>query len=81
VICSALRISLARRGWNAVILLVWNIQNGRGMRLPHIVEEIAAYDPDVVAVTEFRAGPGVTPFADVFLLTFLRCDLETKHFL
>ena len=40
-------------------LLVWNIQNGGGARLPHIVEEIAAYDPDVVAVTEYRAGPGV----------------------
>ena len=40
-------------------LLVWNIQNGGGTRLPHIVEEIGAYDPDVVAVTEYRAGPGV----------------------
>jgi exonuclease III len=40
-------------------LLVWNIQNGGGTRLPRIVEEISAYDPDVVAVTEYRAGPGV----------------------
>ena len=40
-------------------LLVWNIQNGGGTRIRRLVEEISAYDPDVVAVTEFRAGPGV----------------------
>ena len=40
-------------------LLVWNIQSGGGSRLPRIVEEISAYDPDVVAVTEYRAEPGV----------------------
>jgi exodeoxyribonuclease III len=42
-----------------VKLLAWNIQHGGGARLPRIVEEIAAYDPDVIAVTEFRTGPGV----------------------
>jgi exonuclease III len=42
-----------------VKLLAWNIQHGGGARLARIVEEISAYDPDVVAVTEFRAGPGV----------------------
>ena len=41
----------------AVKLVTWNIQHGGGTRLARIVEEIAAYDPDVVAVTEFRAGP------------------------
>ena len=40
-------------------LLAWNIQHGGGTRLARIVEEVAAYDPDVIAVTEFRAGPGV----------------------
>ena len=40
-------------------LLSWNIQHGGGTRIPRIVEEISAYDPDVVAVTEFRAMPGV----------------------
>jgi exodeoxyribonuclease-3 len=39
-------------------LLSWNIQHGGGARIPRIVEEIAAYDPDVVAVTEFRTMPG-----------------------
>ena len=39
-------------------LLSWNIQNGGGPRLPRIIEEIAAYDPEVVALTEYRAGPG-----------------------
>jgi exonuclease III len=42
-----------------VRLLVWNIQHGGGARVPRIVEEISAYYPDVVAVTEYRAGPGV----------------------
>ena len=42
-----------------VRLLAWNIQHGGGTRIPRIVEEIAAYDPDVVVVTEFRAMPGV----------------------
>ncbi len=30
----------------------------RGTRLARIVEEISAYDPDLIAVTEFRARPG-----------------------
>jgi exodeoxyribonuclease III len=42
-----------------VKLLAWNIQHGGGTRLSRIVEEISAYDPDVIAVTEFRARPGV----------------------
>jgi hypothetical protein len=33
--------------------------HGGGSRLPRIIEEISAYDPDVVAVTECRATPGV----------------------
>lgn len=40
-------------------ILFWNIQSGGGPRLARIVEEISAYDPDVVALTEFRAAPGV----------------------
>ena len=40
-------------------LLAWNIQQGGGNRIPRIVEEVAAYDPDVVAVTEYRATPGI----------------------
>ena len=44
-------------------LLAWNIQHGGGTRIPRIVEEIAAYDPDVVAVTEYRAIPGVAQCA------------------
>ena len=42
-----------------VKLLAWNIQHGGGTRLARIVEEISAYDADVVAVTEFRARPGL----------------------
>jgi exonuclease III len=41
-------------------LLAWNIQNGGGTRLPHIIEEISAYDSDVVALTEFHVGTGLT---------------------
>lgn len=44
-------------------LLSWNIQSGGGARIPRIVEEISAYDPDVIAVTEFRAGLGVALYA------------------
>jgi len=40
-------------------LLAWNIQHGGGVGLARIVEEISACDPDVIAVTEFRAKPGV----------------------
>jgi len=40
-------------------LIAWNIQHGGGLRLPRIVEEITAYDPDLIALTEYRAGPGV----------------------
>jgi Endonuclease/Exonuclease/phosphatase family len=40
-------------------LLIWNIQHGGGARMARIVEEIAAHDPDVIALTEYRAKPGV----------------------
>jgi hypothetical protein len=46
-------------GRKAVRLLVWNIQHGGGARLARIVEDISAYGPDVIALTEFRARPGV----------------------
>jgi exodeoxyribonuclease III len=39
-------------------LLCWNIQHGGGARRARIVEEITAYDPDVIALTSFRAKPG-----------------------
>jgi exonuclease III len=39
-------------------LLAWNIRHGGGARLARIVEELAAYDADVIALTEYRAGPG-----------------------
>ena len=39
-------------------LLSWNIRHGGGTRLARIVEEIAAYDADVIALTEYRAEPG-----------------------
>jgi exonuclease III len=41
-----------------VKLLSWNIQHGGGARLARIVEELAAYDADVIALTEYRAEPG-----------------------
>jgi endonuclease/exonuclease/phosphatase family metal-dependent hydrolase len=37
-------------------LLTWNIRHGGGTRLARIIEEIAAYDPDVIALTEYRPG-------------------------
>jgi len=46
------------QGW-AVKLLAWNIQHGGATRMGRIVEEISAYDPDVIAVTEFRTRAGV----------------------
>jgi exonuclease III len=41
-----------------VKLLSWNIQHGGGARLARIVEELAAYDADVIALTEYRAELG-----------------------
>ena len=38
--------------------LSWNIQHGGGSQLSRIIEEISAHNPDVVAVTEYRATPG-----------------------
>jgi hypothetical protein len=32
-------------------LLAWNIQKRGGTRIPRIVDEISAYDPDVIALT------------------------------
>src|SRR4051812_39242533 len=39
-------------------LLTWNIRHGGGARLARIVEELAAHDADVIALTEYRPGPG-----------------------
>ena len=41
-------------------LLAWNIQHGGGTRISRIVEEVSAYDPDVIAITEFRSMPGAS---------------------
>jgi len=40
-------------------LLAWNILHGGGARIPRIVEEIAAYDPDIMALTGFRKDRGM----------------------
>jgi exonuclease III len=60
-----------------VKLLAWNIQHGGGARLARIVEEISAYDPDVVAVAEFRARPGVALCAAMTEMGLLH--VETTH--
>ena|SRR5215831_10301730 len=39
-------------------LLTWNIRHGGGARIGRIVEELTAYDADVIALTEYRADPG-----------------------
>lgn len=39
-------------------LLAWNILHGGGARVPRIVEEITAYDPDTIALTGFRIDRG-----------------------
>ena len=38
--------------------LAWNIRHGGGKRVERIVEEVSAYDAEVIALTEFRSGPG-----------------------
>jgi exonuclease III len=57
-----------------VRLLSWNIQHGGVARIPRIVEEISAYDPDVVAVTEYRVGPGVALCAAMKELGLPYCE-------
>ena len=39
-------------------LLSWNIQHGGGTRVPRIIDAIAAHDPDVIALSEYRTKPG-----------------------
>src|SRR4051812_49757597 len=39
-------------------VLAWNIRHGGGARIARIVEELTAHDPDVIALTEYRAAPG-----------------------
>lgn len=41
-------------------LLSWNIQHGGGTRDVRIVSAIADHNPDLIALTEFRAKPGMT---------------------
>lgn len=36
----------------------WNIQHGGGTRAARIIDAIAALDPDVIALIEFREKPG-----------------------
>src|ERR1035441_38010 len=40
-------------------LLSWNIQHGGGTRDVRIVSAIADHNPDIIALTEFRARPGM----------------------
>ena len=40
-------------------LLSWNIQHGGGTRDVRIVSAIADHNPDLIALTEFRARPGM----------------------
>ena len=40
-------------------LLSWNIQHGGGTRDVRIVSAIADHNPDIIALTEFRAKPGM----------------------
>jgi exonuclease III len=46
-------------------MLIWNLQHGGGARLARIIEEITAHDPDVIALTEYRAKPGVALCAEL----------------
>lgn len=39
-------------------LLAWNIGAGGGARLPRIVEELSAFDAEVMALTAYRSKPG-----------------------
>jgi exodeoxyribonuclease-3 len=41
-------------------ILSWNIQHGGGTRDVRIVSAIANHNPDIIALTEFRARPGLT---------------------
>ena len=38
-------------------LVSWNIRAGGGRRVEGIAEQIARWQPDVVALSEFRATP------------------------
>ena len=39
-------------------LLAWSIRHGGGARLARIVEEFAAHEPDLIALTDLRHGQG-----------------------
>jgi exodeoxyribonuclease III len=46
-------------GLKRMKLLSWNIEHGGGARIPRIVGAIAAHDPAVIALSEFRSRSGV----------------------
>jgi exonuclease III len=46
-------------------LLAWNILHGGGARIPRIVEEISAHDPDVIALTGFRSDTRLSLRSDL----------------
>src|SRR5689334_5945624 len=39
-------------------ILSWNIQHGGGKRAHKIIEAIEGHAPDVIALNEYRTGPG-----------------------
>lgn len=45
-------------------VLSWNILHGGGTRVDRIIDVIAAIDPDIVTLQEFRHGPAKTPILD-----------------
>ena len=41
----------------AIRLVFWNIRHGGGRRAEKIVEQIKEWNPDIVALAEFRGTP------------------------
>ncbi|MBT6276650.1 MAG: hypothetical protein HOI95_21250 [Chromatiales bacterium] len=54
----------ARRYTTIVRIVYWNIRAGGGKRLDWIVEQLAAWEPDVVGLCEFRGTPASQALAD-----------------
>ena len=49
-----IRIRCVRKWVNVVRIVFWNIQHGGGRRAGKIVEQILEWNPDIVALAEFR---------------------------
>ena len=60
-------------------LIFWNIRAGGGYRAPEILEQLEAWQPDVIALAEFRGTPASTELKNQLSALGFKHQLDTTN--